>query len=106
MTIRSMTPPPEGDEAFDRWLAMTLAEDQTATPPEALSRAVLTRLAQPAPEPRLRLGAGGLLAGYGTLLSLGLLAGYLALPLLGVSAELVGLISAMSDGLMLSAGGW
>lgn len=98
--------PPDADEAFDHWLRDTLGEADDLAGPEALSQTVLTRLVVATSQTRLHLGAGGLLAGYGTLLSLGLLAGYVALPLLGVSAELIGLISAVGDGLVLTTGGW
>lgn len=94
--------PPQDDVGFDRWLTQALREDIDPSDSDELSRAVLTRLV--APVPGLRLSTGGVLAGYGTLLSLGVLAGYLSLPLLGLSAELVGLVSVVGDGLGLLGG--
>lgn len=101
--------PPREDAEFDSWLADALTgETETDRSPDtdALSRAVLTRLVTPTQTPALRLSPGGVLVGYGTLLSLGLLAGYMALPFLGISAEVVGLLSVLGDGLILSGGGW
>ncbi|MDK3016156.1 hypothetical protein [Pseudodonghicola flavimaris] len=98
--------PPGDDTEFDLWLRQSLsAAPEARADPDALSRAVLTRLVTPAAAShRPRLSPGGVLAGYGTLLSLGVLAGYMALPMLGISSELVVLIGTVTDGLGLMGG--